>query len=71
VRSSPIGGTVPVFLAQVELRFDAEDLEACGRRLNALAQMLRTEGVEVKGGRVEPALSTPSEDDGWIRYGPA
>jgi len=61
---------VAAFLAQVELRFEAESLEACGRRLNALTQILRTEGVELKGGRVEPAPLTPSETNGWVRYGP-
>ena len=58
------------FVAHVELRFEAESLEACGGRLNALAQVLRAEGVELAGGRVEPAQPEPSKSEGWLRYTP-
>jgi hypothetical protein len=48
---------MPSFVAQVELRFEAESLDACGRRLHALTQVLRGEGVELKC-RLAPC-STP------------
>jgi len=62
---------LPTFLAHVALRFEAESLSACGARLNALTELLRSEGVDLDGARVEPAPPQgPSETDGWARYTP-
>ena len=61
---------MPVFAAHVELRFDAESLQACGSRLNELTTLLRTHGVELRSGRIEPAPPEPSGETGWVRYTP-
>lgn len=62
---------LPAFVAHVELRFEAESLQACAGRLNALTGLLRAEGVELRQARAEPAPPEPSEADGWVRYTPS
>jgi hypothetical protein len=60
---------VPEYVAHVEVRFEAESIGACGRRLKELADTARAAGFFVSQGRVE-ASSEPSGSDGWTRYMP-
>lgn len=61
---------MPEYVAHVEVRFEAESIGACGRRLKELADTARAAGFLVSQGRVEAASSEPSESDGWTRYMP-
>jgi hypothetical protein len=61
---------VPEYVAQVEVRFEAESIGACGRRLKELSDAARAAGFHISGGRVEPRSVEPSDSDTWTRYGP-
>jgi hypothetical protein len=61
---------VPGYVAQVEVRFEAESIAACGRRLKELSDVARPAGFHINGGRVEPCSLEPSNSDSWTRYGP-
>jgi hypothetical protein len=61
---------VPQYVAHVEVRFEAENIGACGRHLKELADTARDVGFFVSQARVEPASLEPSEADGWVRYTP-
>ena len=61
-----------VFIARVEFRFEADGVDAAGRRLHDLSTAAAAVGFEVKRGRVEPAppKSDGGDDYGWTGYGP-
>jgi len=60
-----------VFIAHVEFRFEADNVEAGGRRLRDLSTAARSVGFEMKRGQVEPAPLTPDPNTGgWTEYGP-
>ena len=61
---------MPEYVAQVEVRFEAESIAACGSRLRELSDAARAAGFQISGGRVEPSLVEPSASDEWTRYGP-
>jgi hypothetical protein len=62
---------LPRFVAHVEFRFEAESVEAGGKRLRELATAADSVGFEMKSGRVEAAPpSTDPDPDGWTGYGP-
>jgi hypothetical protein len=61
---------VPQYVAHVEVRFEADNIGACGRRLKELADRAREGGFFVSQARAEPASLDPSEVDGWVRYTP-
>jgi hypothetical protein len=62
---------MPTFVAQVEFRFAAESVDACGKRLRELGTVAHSVGFEMKSGRVEAApLNTDADAGGWTGYGP-
>jgi hypothetical protein len=62
---------LPAFIAHTEFRFEAESVEAAGKRVTDLARAANTVGFEVKSVRVEPAPPTADPDvGGWTGYGP-
>jgi hypothetical protein len=62
---------LPTFVAHVEFRFAAENVEAGGKRLRELATAADSVGFEMESGRVEAApLSTDAEAGEWTGYGP-
>jgi len=62
---------LPLFVAQVDFHFEAESVDAGGRRLRELATAARTVGFEIMQGKVEPATPPPETDrTSWTRYGP-
>ncbi len=62
---------MPVFIAHVELQFEAEGVAAGGKRLHQLAQVARAAGFELTRGRVEPAPPPADADTGgWTKYTP-
>lgn len=60
---------MPNFIAHVDLTFEADDLNAGGRRLHELSRAARTAGFELRRGRVEPLLED-APPSGWTRYTP-
>lgn len=61
---------MPEYVAQVEVRFEAESVAACGRRLKELSDAARAAGFHISAGRVEPRSPQPSDLDNWTGYGP-
>lgn len=62
---------VPTFIAHVEFRMEAENVEDGGRRLRELARAASAVGFELKRGQVEPAPADEANDaGGWTGYGP-
>lgn len=62
---------LPAFIAHAEFRFEAESVEAAGRRVTDLAKAADTVGFEMKSGHVEPAPPGADPDvSGWTGYGP-
>jgi hypothetical protein len=61
---------VSEYVAQVEVRFEAESIAACGGRLKELADKAREAGFRLSQGCVEPAPPESSQSDGWVRYAP-
>lgn len=58
-------------MLQTEFEFEAESVEAAGRRVTDLARGADTVGFEMKSGRVESAPPTADPDvGGWMGYGP-
>ena len=57
---------MPSFIAHLEFRFSADDIESAGRRLRELANVADSIGFEMGRGRVEPGPGTGySETDDW------
>jgi hypothetical protein len=62
---------LPIFIAHTEFRFEADSVEAAGKRIIELAKAANTVGFDMKSGHVDPA---PPDDDsdgtGWTGDGP-
>jgi hypothetical protein len=52
---------MPLFLADVQFRFEAEALESAGSELRRLQEAARAVGFELRRGQVAPA--PPEEED--------
>lgn len=59
---------MPAFVAQIELKFEADSLEACGRRLRELTTLVAPAGFVLRAGRVEPAHD---DESGPVAYAPS
>ena len=58
---------VPLFMAKVEFRFEAEGLDAAGHELYRLQSVADAAGFDVKSGEIVPA-PPEEEDDGGPSY---
>jgi len=62
--------TLPAFVAHIEFRFDAADLEATNSRLHELMRAADAVGFSFVRSRVEEAPSEEEDSTGWTGYGP-
>lgn len=61
---------MPVFVAQIQFQFEAENVAAGGRRLRELQTAASTVGFTLKLGRVETESSAESDQQDWTQYAP-
>jgi hypothetical protein len=59
---------MPVYVAHAEFRFEADHVDAAGRRLHELANATRTIGFQLKHARVESPPGGAESDEAGVGY---